>query len=318
MFTVTIDVYSGRPNPSYVIGRDEAAEVLRGIPSAAMAHPSTRFDGLGFRGVIVVAHTDDPASAGFKLPSRFVLGGGAADDEDAGLEAAQKLIRGVAGHQPLNAAVPTDDEIGALVNLARQRGPSAAVPDSLPSVPVVPPSADLDTGSTCSIERSKFNPAFWNDDPNVRAHNNCYNYASDWRTDNFAQPGLGGGQPAPWPPTCEGVGAALLADGCHHRFDGFPDSEAPRRLIALVIAPGQDFHFYRIASAVEGFWGHKPGQMPARNYDNSGQLITSPETCNRGNYTQFCGYFYTCETQAQRITGSPPVLVHADDVASVG
>jgi hypothetical protein len=48
------------------------------------------------------------------------------------------------------------------------------------------------------------------------------------------------------------------------------------------------------------FWSHKPGGTAARNTDNSGRVITNPETCNRGPYTQFCGYFYTCRSQLIR------------------
>ena len=30
----------------------------------------------------------------------------------------------------------------------------------------------------------------------------------------------------------------------------------------------------------------------ARDVDNGNVLIVNPETCNRGPYTEFCGYFY--------------------------
>jgi hypothetical protein len=149
------------------------------------------------------------------------------------------------------------------------------------------------------IERSAFNPGFWND-PSVIGRNNCYNYASNWRTNTFAQPGRGAGQMYN-ALSCPEVTRAALADGCHRRFNCFPDSEAPRRLVALVVAPGYDYHWYRIHTAAEGFWGHKPGGTATRNTDNSGRLITNPEFCDRGPYTQFCGYFYTCKSQANRI-----------------
>ena len=102
--------------------------------------------------------------------------------------------------------------------------------------------------------------------------------------------------------TCPEMTRASLCDGVHHRFDCFPDTERPRYLVALVVAPGpgfRDFHWFRKQSG--GFWGHKPGGTEARNVDNSGVLITNPETANRGPYTQFCGYFYTCNSQRRRI-----------------
>ena len=59
--------------------------------------------------------------------------------------------------------------------------------------------------------------------------------------------------------------------------------------VALVVAPGTDFHWYRQDN--NGKWSHKPGSTAVRNVDESGQEITSPETANRGMYTSFCGYF---------------------------
>ena len=69
-----------------------------------------------------------------------------------------------------------------------------------------------------------------------------------------------------------------------------PQSEFPRRLMALVIAPGYDYHWYRHQRG--GFWGHKPGSTAARNVDSNGVLITDPQTCARGPYTNFCDFFY--------------------------
>jgi hypothetical protein len=129
---------------------------------------------------------------------------------------------------------------------------------------------------------------------------NCYNYASNKRTDTFAQPGRGCGNIYK-AITCAEMMRASLCDGLHRRLDCFPDSEKPRYLVALVVAPGPgfiDFHWYR--KQKEGFWGHKPGGTAARNTDNSGRVITNPETCDRGPYTQFCGYFYTCRSQRIR------------------
>jgi hypothetical protein len=131
--------------------------------------------------------------------------------------------------------------------------------------------------------------------------NNCYNYATNRRTDTYAQPGRATGHQA-HSMSCADVTAAALSDGAHKRFHCFPDSEKPRYLIALVVAPGTpatgDYHWYR--KQKEGFWGHKPGGSPAINKDYSGQIIYNPETCDRTSrwpkYTQFCGYFYTAKS----------------------
>ena len=57
-----------------------------------------------------------------------------------------------------------------------------------------------------------------------------------------------------------------------------------------MIWPDVDFHWYR--KNAEGFWSHKPGGTAVRNIDNSGVIIHDPETCDRGGYTEFCGYRY--------------------------
>ena len=81
-----------------------------------------------------------------------------------------------------------------------------------------------------------------------------------------------------------------MADGLVKRCNCFPQSEYPRRLMALVINTGWDYHWYRHERG--GFWGHKPGEYCRRNYDNSSAIIVNPEMCNRGGYTDFCDYFY--------------------------
>ena len=112
--------------------------------------------------------------------------------------------------------------------------------------------------------------------------NNCYNYACDIRTDDYAQPG--GSNP---PNTCTDVEAAALKDGlqrctgdhchpCHHR-------------VALAIWPGHDFHWYR--QDKDGMWSEKRGWDPVRNVDQSSNPIYDPATADRYPYTDFCGYF---------------------------
>jgi len=63
--------------------------------------------------------------------------------------------------------------------------------------------------------------------------------------------------------------------------------------VALVIAPGIDYHWYRQNS--DGTWSHKPGQQYSRCFDASNTVIYDPETCDRNysytNYAQFCGFF---------------------------
>jgi hypothetical protein len=144
------------------------------------------------------------------------------------------------------------------------------------------------TVGSCGIEVANFNPAFWNN-PSVQPYNNCYNYATNRRTDTFAQPGRA---------TCAGtsimqcpnVSAGASSDGAFPAPTCASASDAPRWYMALVVAPGIDYHWYRLAA--QGYWGHKPGSTAAKNTDNSGNVIYNPQTCNRGIYTSWCGYWF--------------------------
>ncbi|SNS26689.1 hypothetical protein SAMN04488107_1966 [Geodermatophilus saharensis] len=303
MLRITVDVFSGRQNPVAEVGDDrEARALLREVQglttSLADADPG---GGLGPRGFLLETLGDDvavdPSAGATSYLSLSALGAA-----DRGTEIAERLLSLVeTGRAPVDApdaaTLDTDLRDHLLAQLAG--GGAESVTDQVAAASVAAPAEPADV--TCTIELGVFNPGFWNDDATVRLNNNCYNYASNWRTDTFAQPGRGCGRMYT-AITCPEVTRAALCDGVHRRFDCFPDSEKPRYLVALVVAPGPgfvDYHWFRKQSG--GFWGHKPGGTAARNTDNSGVLITNPETANRGPYTQFCGYFYGCDSQRRRI-----------------
>jgi len=141
----------------------------------------------------------------------------------------------------------------------------------------------------------RYEPAVWNDANGIQYNNNCYNYGCNIQTGTFAQPGRGTGHMYS-SIDCTQVGAGAVSDGlvgtdcdqgcgcakCCHQ-------------VALVIAPGWDFHWYRRDS--NGHWSHKPGGTAATNLDNSGNIITDPRTANRGAYTIFCGCYCVCKGQ---------------------
>lgn len=298
MLRVTVDAFSGRLNPSWILNERETGDVLKDISRnrGMVADVAAGFTGLGFRGVVLEPLSDD-VGQGLDLPAVFKVGRGSSDDA-RGLELAERLIQSMRQHEASDPAAeglqPFDEALEAqLLKLLDLPLPQTSATQLDGPAPVISAPGDV----TCMIERGKFNPGFWND-PSVIGRNNCYNYASNWRTNTFAQPGRGAGQMYT-SLTCAEVTRAALADGCHRRFDCFPDAEKPRWLMALVVGPRYDYHWYR--QQVEGFWGHKPGGTAARNTDNSGNVIANPETCNRGPYTDFCGYFYGCNTQRSRM-----------------
>lgn len=139
-----------------------------------------------------------------------------------------------------------------------------------------------------------YEPAVWNDANGVQFHNNCYNYGCDIQTGTYAQPGRAHGAQASQM-ACADVVSAAQADGLVKvsNENGCGCSEC-HHLVALVVSPGWDYHWYRRDS--DGKWSHKMGGTAATNLDNSGAIITDPKTADRGSYTDFCGYFCVNKT----------------------
>lgn len=137
-------------------------------------------------------------------------------------------------------------------------------------------------------------PTYWNDGSTRQRNNNCYNYANNKATNTFAQPGRAAG--AMYSSlTCAALRQAAINDGLEPVTDNYL-YYTPKTVVALVVAPYRDFHWYRFDRrdpvwSHDARWTHKPGQGAATNLDNSGREITDPRTANRGIYTDFCGFF---------------------------
>lgn len=305
MFKVTVDLFSGRPNPSWIVSDSKGDELLKRIASEkqVISKPSAGYDGLGFRGIKIEMLNDEKEN---KLPSSFTIANGVAKDQKASIQLARTIVDQMAGYEKFSMDVhritPVNKEIQKIImgsidqyekDISKIRG-YLKFKHRRPGGSAIRVTVKDAECRDCKYEESKFNPDFWNLDPNVQANNNCYNYGRNWKTNTFAQPGRFTGQQAATM-SCQEVKAAAMRDGLVERCSCLPQSEYPRRLMALVIAPGVDYHWYR--KQKRGFWGHKPGGTAARNYDNSNVLITDPRTCDRGagtwlNYTDFCGFFY--------------------------
>ena len=67
--------------------------------------------------------------------------------------------------------------------------------------------------------------------------------------------------------------------------------------IALVVHPGEDYHFYRQDS--DGWWSHKDGANKVKRFDAEGKPIWNPKTAARDyrpkgsflNYKDFCDFY---------------------------
>jgi hypothetical protein len=81
------------------------------------------------------------------------------------------------------------------------------------------------------------------------------------------------------------VRAAAIADSLIDAPKANNHCPGEGHLVALVIAPNYDFHWYRKGRT--GRWSHKPGSTPVIDVDNSNAPIVDPRTADRGMYTQF-------------------------------
>jgi hypothetical protein len=302
MLRITADIFSGRPNPEWIVtDEQEARATLKEIAKSrnVLTQAAPGNDGLGFRGFTVEPLSDELAKD-YDLPATLYVATGPGKAN----EIAERLIGSMSSAEISSEAasieeggLPLGEMLQSFLQQKLETTNRVSVPDVEGLSQMMSMEAPAEMAAACTYDTSPYNPGFWNNDPNIRSRNNCYNYASNKRTDTFAQPGRGCGHMYT-AINCAEVTRGALCDGLHRRYDCFPASEAPRYLVALVIAPGpgfNDFHWYRLMR--EGYWAHKPGGTAVRNVDNSGKVITNPQTCDRDGYTIFCGYFYTCRSQ---------------------
>lgn len=278
---LTVDAFSGRQNPTIEIPRlaiKSFMELLgdNKLLSGALFPLPPR---LGYRGLKI----DIPAEfvIRYRIPNSLTI---AADVPATHVSVLKGLL------DFLKALLLAGEAILAeIVDILE--GVLKWIRGSSPKVPALPKSP----AGGCAYETLPYVPADWND-PAYIVTNNCYAYAANKRDiyPSKPQPGIATGAMFTPPPTGPDVAAAARRDGAHDAGDCFPPSEAPRSLVALVIWPGQDYHWYRKHAS---FWGHKPGSTMARNIDNSGTVITDPSTCDRGPYTIFHGYMLMPRSQ---------------------
>jgi hypothetical protein len=139
--------------------------------------------------------------------------------------------------------------------------------------------------------------------PQLQELNNCYNYATHRRADpftyrrSFAQVGRGSNF-NDWVKTHADISPAAV--DFRARRDGLVPSTRDgdcggKCKVALVIAPGIDWHWLRKGS--DGTWSHKPATGRATNKACDGSLLTDPETqltCNGNGVDYGPALYYYC------------------------
>jgi len=284
---VMLDIFSGRPNPSWKLSPDDVIQLRERLADRFVAPPEATPPALGFRGFVVVSDSEDEP-ARFNLPSHFRVGsripGGLLNNWGVLAHALwQQESDSTALWLLETSKGAVDDDLLQFVNDSL-RGPLGSPPSAAaePEQRVILPS--ISPG--CTIQTLIFGPAFWNNPP-VRLTNNCYNFANNFRSDTIAQPGRATGNMYT-AFECDNVSTAAASDGCTEICAGLS------KLVALVIWPNVDFHWYRLQAG--GFWAHKIGIGQATNLDSFGRVIggaLTPQNCGRGPYTTFCGYRFS-------------------------
>ena len=275
--TVTLHVFSGRPNPTWILTEAQSTELLSKVESISQISnfkPVGLSGGLGYQGFSVQYH-NSPMSlfvhagivdTGTLVPSLI----------SQNREIEEWLLSTAGATVPQEARAHIEESVAVSAGNAQKLLGGAIVTSRCP---------------TCHAANAPaYNPGMWNV-PAVQPHNNCYNYANDRITNTFAQPGRAAGHMYT-AFQCANVQAAATADG----LAPTPSFVAPLSAghgyyVALVIWPNTDFHWYRQDSI--GCWSHKPGSTAVRNTDNGGNTISDPQTCNRGPYSSFCSYMIT-------------------------
>jgi hypothetical protein len=310
MLEVELDILSGMPNPKWTLTRQEEGELTERIQAAPeqvsrVIEGEDNF-GLGYRGFIIrlVKQDDGPwcrhqSSAEPLLPSEFRVGSVPVAME---LSVANWLLERSARRVGVKEELLSAASGGVtLVTPAREDGYPYLGDSRLDERDE---SAEGTLGTwlepCASADSFYLDNGPWFSEPQNVGRNNCYCFASNHMSNSrFARPGRFGGRPD-GPITVDEITQGLHADGwrdgCAH----------PGGLtIAAAIWPNVDFHFWRLlTNGDDWLWGHKKGGTAVGYRDDSGwqlkKFVTGegsyiwihPESCDRGDYMIFVGFFY--------------------------
>jgi len=261
LYKVVLDIFSGRPNPTWTIDRSHPLYSQIATDLNKVEHTESR-DALGYRG--------------FSIEMRNPLGQSVQKTVGAGTYSLleMELLQSC----PFHIRDPVRDHIvNVIAELTNTTAPTL-FDQQLNDL------QNMDRMAYC--KHPKFEPEKWNS-PLAMITNNCYNYATQRQTNTFAQPGRGSGLEFSTF-TADDVLAAVLRDGLIQLPYYAPELNPELCIIALVVWPNEDYHFYRLDDNYK--WSHKMGWDPVVNTDDGGMEIWDPKFANRGKYTVFVSY----------------------------
>lgn len=327
MITVELDIFSAKPNPVWTLTANEEKEMLdRVLANPSLTDPPKSSGKLGYRGFIITASDEAKTTlekAG--LPSFFYIESKKQAASETALVTSIETGKAVAADgkkfalESLKADRKQRGEFwkkhrskdSLKADTPKEKGFDLSVDPSLkPNIPLdaprpeeLPPKASSGGGPSFNEEEassyfacgpniytSDTDFSYWNDAYSIQ-NNNCYNFAANYRSNTFAQPGRKSNVAHTTLACNNAVGTTSYCAA----YDGFTTAcwTGNQVYVCLVIDPDPtygDYHWYRLCA--NGHWCHKPGHTSARNYDDSGYWITNPATCDRGYYSLFCGYRY--------------------------
>jgi hypothetical protein len=310
---VTFDVYSGRPNPSITLtGADAEHQLSMLAPGDEIgpADPADPPSQLGYRGIVFDWHGTPRAGlpATFRLIAGRLLGPGLrhwiADPSVEDLICSAQGLAGLIWTRPEPLATLSAELAAARTRqwwAADESPPSTESPTPCPGAP------DAALGQWNDAKARGLPCTQLGPDWCRQCVNNCYNYATNTRSDSFGQPGYASGFLLP--PSQIAVATVQR----YSFYDGLLDATYATGTsclgglilvaLALDLTPGrQDYHWWRRNS--DGYWSHKPGWGAATDKDSSHNLIIDPSQCNRGRYTTWGGYLVVTPGGV-RISGQP-------------
>ena len=175
---VTLDVFSGRPNPTLQLSDAAETELTKRLGSLSNPtdqRPSGSIGGLGYRGFSIAKHDPTFVTQGHIHVHEAIIDrevGAANLVDDASIE---KFLL-----DEFRAAIPPAVQDHVLASLSGAEGFLGGI-------------ERLKCPPCHAVDAPVYNPGAWNI-PAVQPYNNCYNYANDHATNTFAQPGRAHGK----------------------------------------------------------------------------------------------------------------------------
>jgi len=269
---VTLNVFSGRPDPEWIVNASATDDLLLKFGSVITKLPLTEetyytrpipWYRLGYRGFELSFDNSSHVVALYNMPDLELF-----------------LLRtngGIVNSQVVEMVIEEIKRFKNTTNSDVQRL-----------------HGNVDSGCTAPVKgpdsSTVYNPAtdacgFF---VTYQTKNNCYNYGCDIATNTFAQPGQASGHRYT-AMTCDNVKAAATSDGLRWVGTTTPTSQPAHGHYVALVVYSMDFHWARWDTSPAGHWSHKPGQTPIKEVDSSGAKISDPARANWSPY-KFCGY----------------------------